>query len=130
MANSIDSDFKWYIIISILSVICIVNLICSVYLTLAFCDRFIVECKETDFINNGFYWANAAVAIITFIILILILYYVLKVRKIWETQAIRQKERIQMKRIRQRTAADSIRIGATNQMNTNSVEHIISSSNC
>ena len=129
MATFIDSGFKWYIIISILTVVCVVNLICTVYLTLAFCDQFIVQCNEKDFMNNAFYWANAVIAIITFVVLILIFYYVMKVRKIWESEALKQKQRIEMKRIRQRSAADSLRTGVTNPVNNNSFEDN-SHSNC
>lgn len=115
---------RWYIVLSILTVVCIVNLILAIYVTLGLCDEFIVKCRDSDIINYPLYWTIIAIAIITFIILILLFYYIMKMRKVWEAEALKARQSIQMRRVNNQNRQRNGNIGELNsrpqQMNAES----------
>ena len=121
---SVDSPFKWYVILSILTVICIVNLILAVYFAIGLCSSFANNCE-----TNTWFWINIAISLVVLLILVLLLYLVLKQRNVWESRRRKQKNRIQM-RLKQRTTADSLRIGATNSMDRSYLDSNRNSTNC
>jgi uncharacterized membrane protein len=123
---------RWYIVLSILTVICVVNLILAIYVTLGSCDEFLRGCKDAQIMNYPLYWTINAIALITFVLLILLLYYLMKMRKIWAAQALKEKENMRLKVLnkqnRQRNGNDN-RALQSNLQQTASVEIPISS-NC
>lgn len=110
------TDFRWYIIISILTFVCVVNLILAVYVTLGLCDEFIVKCREGDVVQSPLYWTIVSIALITFVILILLLCYVIQMRKVWEAQRIKIKQEFELRKLRKEIQRDA---GNNNQPSHN-----------
>ncbi len=123
------TNTRWYIVLSTLTVVCVVNLILAIYVTLGSCDQFITRCNNSQIVNYPLYWTIIAIALITFLILILLLYYLMKMRKIWAAQALKERENIRMKQNRQRNTNNNNRALQSNDQQTASVE-IPVTSNC
>ncbi len=123
---------RWYIVLSILTVVCVVNLILAIYVTLGSCDQFISSCNESQIMNYPLYWTIISIALITFVVLILLLYYIIKVRKIWAAQALKENQNMRMKALnkqnRQRNGNNNPAL-QSNVQQTASVENP-ASSNC
>lgn len=121
---AIESPLKWYIILAILTIVCIVNLVLAVYLAIGFCNSFANGCTLTPL-----FWVNIAVSLVVLVILVLLLYLVLRQRRVWESRRRKQKNRIQM-RVKQRTTADSLRIAANNSLDRSYMDSHRNSSHC
>jgi hypothetical protein len=82
--------------------------------------------------NYPLYWTIISIALITFVVLILLLYYIIKVRKIWAAQALKENQNMRMKALnkqnRQRNGNNNPAL-QSNVQQTASVENP-ASSNC
>lgn len=74
---------RWYIIVSTLTIICIVNLVLAIVVPSVECNIFVLKCP--NILTHWIYWIVVVIGVISFIILVGLLYHVLKLRKSWES---------------------------------------------
>lgn len=92
------TPIKWYIIFSILTLVCLANLVLAVIASALVCDEgFALQCDELDNWKSPINWIVIGIALVTFIILIYLLFHVVKIRKQWELEAQRLQKEYEMR---------------------------------